>query len=287
MGSAQYAWDLSRVALADTDGVVAVLKIFMDESGVHHGSPVVTVAAYFGRPKTWKAFTIDWNRAKGPIKVFHATDCANLRGEFAGWNESERNEYVAKLLPVLPRHKIVGVAIGFDLPALEAAMSSQPGLMATFGNPYTACFRLAARMIVDTVEKMGSNESLAFVHENNDYQKEAQDAFDFVDRGRTKHFGPMSLTYGAKADYVPLQAADVLAYESNKRIRDPSKKMRRAMEAINPDDKHCTVLHFPKEKMPILISAMLSAQEEANALAYIGFTNPRPFSTSERSEVAP
>jgi hypothetical protein len=62
--------------------VVAVLKAYMDESGVHDNSPVLTVAAYLGRPLVWQKWTRRWNVTKRPIKVFRATDAANLRGEF-------------------------------------------------------------------------------------------------------------------------------------------------------------------------------------------------------------
>src|SRR2546423_288143 len=82
VGSSLYVWKLSRTALADRDGIVVVLRIYMDESGLHHGSPVVTVGGYYGRPKAWKAFTREWNAAKRPIEIFHSADCANLKGEF-------------------------------------------------------------------------------------------------------------------------------------------------------------------------------------------------------------
>ena len=36
------------------------------------------------------------------IKVFHAADCANLRGEFEGWTKEQRDQLVAKLLPIMP-----------------------------------------------------------------------------------------------------------------------------------------------------------------------------------------
>ena len=43
-----------------------MLKIYMDESGTHDGSPVVTVGAYMARPKEWAGWTTKWNIAKKP-----------------------------------------------------------------------------------------------------------------------------------------------------------------------------------------------------------------------------
>ena len=51
---------------------MTLLKTYMDESGIHDGAPVVTVAGYISRPKHWRAWTKDWNKAKRPIKIFHA-----------------------------------------------------------------------------------------------------------------------------------------------------------------------------------------------------------------------
>ena len=58
---------------------MTLLKTYMDESGIHDGAPVVTVAGYISRSKHWRAWTKDWNKAKRPIKIFHA-DANILRG---------------------------------------------------------------------------------------------------------------------------------------------------------------------------------------------------------------
>lgn len=272
MGSAKYVWELSRLALGDNDGLVAVQRIYMDESGTHDGSPVVTVAAYIGRPKAWKAFTKEWNREKKPIKVFHSVDCASLRNEFEGWGEQQRNEYCANLLPVLARNQIYGLSMSFPLPELERELSAHSGAKETFGNPYVACFRITARMIVCFLEYLGSNERLAFIHEDNDYTGEAEDAFNFVKKTRDRHYGPMSLTFGGKSDYVPLQAADVLAYESNKRVRNPKAPWRRSFKAINPDGERCDVLYVAPEKLKNIVPQILVAQDKAGLIGLEEFS---------------
>jgi hypothetical protein len=101
MGSARLVYEMSRLALCEADGHVIVLKVAMDESGVHDGSPVLTVSAYVGRARQWEAWTKLWNVTKRPIKVYHATDAANLRGEFESWSEPQVTELVKKLLPLI------------------------------------------------------------------------------------------------------------------------------------------------------------------------------------------
>ena len=112
----------------------------MDESGTHAGSPVVTVGLYVGKPRTWQAWTKDWNAKKNPIKVYHAVDAHNRDGEFKGWDRPKRNAFVAKLLPVLARHPIMGVAVGINMDAFRAAIKPHAELREMFGTPYAACF---------------------------------------------------------------------------------------------------------------------------------------------------
>jgi hypothetical protein len=98
---------------------VTLLKTYMDESGIHNGAPVVAVAGYISRPKHWRAWTKDWNKAKRPIKVFHAADCANLQGEFVGWDKPRRDAFVANLLPIMPIHELAGIVIGMVMHAFQ------------------------------------------------------------------------------------------------------------------------------------------------------------------------
>ena len=112
----------------------------MDELGIHDGSPVVTVGSYVATPKQWKLWTKDWNAAKAPIKVFHASDCEALVEEFKGWDEERRNKFVANLLPVLPRFKLKGLVVGINLNDYNAALKGRDDLRKLLGTPYTACF---------------------------------------------------------------------------------------------------------------------------------------------------
>ena len=51
---------------------------------------------------------------------------------------------------------------------------------------------------------------------------------------------PISLKFGGKHDYVPLQAADILAYEANHVIRDPAAKRRKSWTALSPNGRGMT-----------------------------------------------
>ena len=260
----------SRAVLNGQDGAIVVLKIYMDESGVHDGSPAVTVGAWFGVPSVWKSFTRHLNHQKRPIKVFHAVDCQNLRGEFEGWDETRRDTYVANLLPVIAQHEIAGLLIGIDMKCFEQAMAAVPEMRDMFGTPYDACFQWNIQTFVDFNNKRGGIGRLAFFHETNDYEASAKRSFEFVKINPKNTSEKMSLTFAGKDDFVPLQAADVLAYEGNKRIRNIDKKPRRAWSAIDPKADRIRVLYYGRKNMDRLISSLTVFRQKLVASGWDG-----------------
>ena len=255
MGSAQAVWELSRAVLSDGDGIVAVFKVYMDESGVHDGSPVVTVGAYLARPREWKKWTTQWNIAKRPIKIFHAADAANLQGEFKGWQDSDRDELVKRLLPVIAERPMPGIVIGIHLHEYNKVLQARPDLEGLFGTPYAACFQWLVQTIMFHQTNSDRRDRIAFVHECNNFQGEALEAFNYVKTYSNPNECPIGILFGEKKDYVPLQAADVLAYEGNKRMRDPSRPERRPWKILTADDQ-IYAAHYGRENMPDLISRL-------------------------------
>lgn len=235
--------------LADKVGYLTMFKAYMDESGIHDGSPILTVAAYVGLSSTWRDWTKKWDRQKRPINVFHSTDCANLRGEFKDWDSVKRDEFVANLLPVIGNANILAVVAGILMDDYREVAERYPAIEQLLGTPYTACFQWVVQGILDGMKKAGVARRVAFIHENNQWKGEALDCFDYI----KKHLNPdnldLSLSHGDKSAYTPLQAADVLAYEANKRLRDFNKHDRRAWEAINPDSDRRQMRYFDKTTM--------------------------------------
>ncbi|MGA2314094.1 MAG: hypothetical protein ABSF87_17325 [Xanthobacteraceae bacterium] len=83
---------------------------------------------------------------------------------------------------------------------------------------FSACFHWLVATILELANKYKSNERIAFIHEINDYQGEAVSAFSWIKKVHSMEDRIVSLTFGSKETYTPLQAADILAYEGNKRL---------------------------------------------------------------------
>jgi hypothetical protein len=248
--------DFSRAFLNGERGRCAVmmLKTFMDETGIHDDAEIVAVGCYIAKPKTWRDWTRAWNQAKKPINVFHATDCANLRGEFDGWTKEQRDALVAKLMPIIADHGMAGMVIGVQLNDLNEGMKDHPELMEMFGTPYTACFQWVITSIIHLATQHGSGQRMVFVHEVNDYKGDAMKAFDYVHKELNPRNIRMGLGFGAKTEYPPLQAADVLAYEGGKFLKNPTGKPRRAWTALDPNKTRIIAHRYAKDKLIRLLT---------------------------------
>src|SRR5258708_23489556 len=120
------AWELCQTFLADRPGSVVVFRAFLDESGTHDGSPVLTVAGYVARPPAWRKWVPKWQHTLKPIEVFHSTECNRRSGEWAGWSQEDRNAKVKTLLPLVSGMDGVGLAICIVLKDVEEALSGRP-----------------------------------------------------------------------------------------------------------------------------------------------------------------
>lgn len=230
-----------------------MLKAYMDESGVHDGSPVLTVAAYVARPAQWRDWTKKWNVAKRPIKVVHAADAANRTGEFSDWTEGQVAALAVRLLSIIAEADFPGIVIGIHMDEFRKALTGRDDLRKIFGSPYAACFQWVVQAIMNMQAEHGSNERIAFIHERNDYQQEAREGFKWIQQYGNPQRSRISLEFGDKATHVPLQAADILAYEGNKRIRDPERRERRPWIALK---EAVLAAHYGQKNMANLISRL-------------------------------
>lgn len=76
----------------------------------------------------------------------------------------------------------------------------------------------------------------------------------------------MTLGFGGKQDYPPLQAADVLAYEGGKFLKNlvPTELPRRTWTALDPEKKRIIAKRYSKDNMHILISTLERIRAQAS-----------------------
>jgi hypothetical protein len=126
-------------------------------------------------------------------------------------------------------------------------MAAHPELREMVGTPYSACFQWTVQTFLNTMGRLGYDQSIRFFHERNDYEAEARAAFDFV-QGHRPTTEPITLSFLGKDPAVEIQAADVLAYEANHVVRSPKGSRRPSWDAIDPNRDKVTLLHYGEDK---------------------------------------
>lgn len=234
---------------------MALFKVYIDEGGTDESSPILTVAGYVAKPSQWKLFSREWTRVLRPtgIKVYHATDAQALRRAFSGWSSEEVSALCAELLPIIPRYAR-GVSVSIDMREFKASLARRPDLLRIISSPYNCCFHWFTMSLLQYAHEARSEPRFVFVHETNDAKSQAKEGFDWVKANSAFGNGKclISLSFARKDEFIPLEAADILAFEVNKRLKNPDGKPRRAWLALRADATVAS-LYYGKNNMHKLV----------------------------------
>ena len=101
-----------------------MLKAYLDES---YNTRTMCVGGFLAHENVWKKIEPKWeeriayeNRKSvkmgfPPISRYHATDCANLKNEFApkkGWNIPRQIKLTKRWIEIIRQHKPAGIVMG-------------------------------------------------------------------------------------------------------------------------------------------------------------------------------
>lgn len=219
--------------------VVVLFEMYMDETGTHEQAPVTGAAAYLARSDQWENFTLHWTTAlqKFGIEVFHATDYENSKGEFLGWKPPKKLALAKCLFPLLPSNTWIGIGNAIVNQDWESALVGHKELKAQLGSPYLGCFQRIIDRLLMNFKSHSPEDQIAVLVECNDFTEGINKIWvDWLKRQDTQN-RLVSLSFGGKKDFVPLQAADALAYESYKALdnqrfqRDRKRKSLEIMQS--------------------------------------------------------
>jgi hypothetical protein len=254
--AASRVYEISDSILAGRDGLIVVIEVYVDESGTHDDSKNVAVSAVWADKTEWFRWTLDWVAAKAPIKVYHSVDCHNRDGEYAGWTKEQRDEHVLRVLPVIRDHAIFGHFAAVSKSAIVSSIQAKtapnigPLVRRFIGDGiYLVCLYWAIRSAWEHLYSQGHRE-VAFFCENNQYAHDMLDVFTSL---RELHPDwKATFTVGSKGDYVPLQCADIVAFEGNRQMQiQPNfhAKRRKPLEAIDPIGNRFGFLKYTAEEV--------------------------------------
>ena len=196
---------------------VVTITAYFDESGTHIGSKFVTVAGYLALSEKWLTFEAEWEQALKAfeIEMFHMSDFANQAPPFDNWPEEKRRACLQTLLNIINRHAAmsVGFTIPFDL--YDAILSDEAKTFC--GGPYGLAAQACFLDIAQSFDKHTDEDIwIAYILEQGSrgagqVLKVFQENVRIPERKRDLRL--LSLGFEDKRQFLPLQAADILAYE--------------------------------------------------------------------------
>jgi hypothetical protein len=175
------------------------------------------------------------NKSRG-ITRFHASHLNAYDHEFKGWTQQRSKRYVKALLKIATEQKRNLHATGSGLLAKDyQRIISNEGLK-KFGPPYLVCFKSCISHIAQKMENEGLPDDWQFsvIFDRNEFEEEAERIFYAMkDDSRYKYRHRLgSCTRGSWQEFIPLQAADLIAYESYRYLHVGKQRARKALEKM-------------------------------------------------------
>ena len=197
---------------------------YFDDGGHTSDSPVISVAAVVAKTAAWELFDEKWSKRlrRAGILSFHMTDYENRKKGFNGWDENKRLALITDLAAILKNSIMRGVGATVTMKDWLAVMPEQferPDFIAKRG-PYPLLFQLCVEHILSNV-KLDHSQKLACVFDENHFIRGSlKEHYRDVLNAHPYSAQLGTLTFDTANRAAPLQAADILAYEGHKHIKN-------------------------------------------------------------------
>ncbi len=216
------AWT-ARIAHAVSSRLkyLAMFIAYFDESGHPSDSQVLTVAVLVSKANRWETFEDKWSKRlrRANVPMFHMTDFENRKGQFAGWDNRKRTSFITDLAAIVKNSIQWGIVHSLVIRDWNAVVD--PNFADEYERkrgPYIFLLQSCLEDMVKNV-KLPASEKIACVFDQNNFIAGAVlTHFTLLKSAQKWDHLLGSLVFDNKARIVPLQAADMLAYESFKHI---------------------------------------------------------------------
>jgi Protein of unknown function (DUF3800) len=215
--------DFARAILPfGSNGPLAMLSVYVDDSGTHSTSGVVLLAGLMAYPNQWDMFSELWIKKLGnpspgkeSLQRFHMVECQDARGEFAGWNRIATDFLVQELVQIFKKTMIRGQVIAILRKDYDELVVGQ--MRRAWGDAEGLCLRMLYMRIIKAASSQFSSADVAFIFDNRpDRQRENEIIFSMFQRFHEREFItplPVAISFASSYKVVPLQMADLIAWE--------------------------------------------------------------------------
>jgi len=188
--------------------------------------PYVVLAGYLAREEQWEVFNDEWSEALrlSELDTFHMTDflAAKVR-PYSHWSENDADKNIERFISIITRHRLRGFCLQVSWDDY-CELLSVPVQKKIVKHPYVALFDLGVRKLLDRLYWLPSElkeEGLAMFFAKNQYSNRADARYRAIRKThRAGQFLAEHAVFAQTKDFLPLQAADILANVSRSFVRN-------------------------------------------------------------------
>lgn len=217
---------------------------YFDGSGKMEDSKALSMACLVSRAQDWEKFETKWQRIlrRHNVTVMHMTDFNAREREFKGWDDYKRTAFIATLAGVTEKAMRLGVF--HTLVVKEWVHVFEPSIPTKYKKrrlPYLVLIQTCLEDIAELV-RLPDGEKIALVFEQDRSLDGAiTDWFQGIMTSGRFNSKLETISFGTKA-IVPLQAADMLAYEGRRTLEDKvlaeeTKPIRKLLASLSVSGK--------------------------------------------------
>lgn len=213
---------------------------YLDESGTHDDSLVLVVGAVVSPVFQWERLTESWQRILDShgLPAFHTVDCAHRRNAFRSWSRRECSGLYRRLVALVRKHVLWRSWTAVVLPEYFKIFSDEPSARRM---AYTLCAMGCASRIKRLALDLNVLVPYVFEHGGRGGGYTVRTLRDLIKNGQHDFYRMSSLSLDTRDRLVPLQVADLYAYETHKYFVD----QLRDSDAV-PRKSFRELLHIPE-----------------------------------------
>ena len=206
-----------------------MLTAYFDDSGTHADAEVVLWNGLFGNNFQWDHFNKLWTSklqnpspGKVPLKRFHMANCQAADGEFLGWKRTETDFLVHELGDIILKCGLYCDCAVISRKDWNELITGD--LLTALGDAEGYSLRIAFVRASKWARDTGCSDKIAFVFDRRqEREKEGKRIyalFEHLSKIEPTAVAPVSIEFSDSHQVLPLQAADLVAWEYYQHARE-------------------------------------------------------------------
>lgn len=207
---------LIEIILPQGGSLVVLAHVYVDESGSHIGSPILSLGGYIYTDKAAKALCKKWAKVleDEDLEYFRMSSCAHGNGPFKNFSKKRCDSIARKMISLTKHYSSHGFVISLSEDLYRRIIPKK--WKDHLGTPYAFCVRHCFLAVQSWAKDTEFKGDIAYFFESGHANQGVIDSEmrrSFEDQRLVAGYRYISHTFGDKRKYLPLQSADILAWQ--------------------------------------------------------------------------